>query len=482
MDADVVLLSRIQFGLAAAVHIVFPSLTVGMAWFLAGFYGRWVVTGRRVWLDLYLYWQPIFALAFGVGVVSGLVMSFQFGLNWARFSTATGPVIGPLIGLEVATAFFLEAAFFGIMMFGRGRVSERVYLFSVFMVALGALISSTWIMSANSWMHSPAGTRMVTGPEGQVAFEVTDWWAVVFNPSVFWRMPHMILGAFATGAFLLGGVHAWHLLRGDRGEVARRGFGFATLAALVILPAQIWVGDGLGAFMAQNQTAKVAAWEGSWEATSPSPYNIVVIPDLEGERNRFALSIPVLGSILDTHSLSGEIPGLKDTPPDERPNMWWLFYGFRVMFAIGIAMLMAALAALLARAQGRLFTSRPLLRFWAVLTPMGPVAVIAGWIVSEVGRQPWVVYGQMRTATAASPLTGGAALTGLLSFAAVYSILLTAYLVFAVRMMRRHPSDPPPRAEETLPEDGRGGAPAPGRTSARTAGRAAGGAAGVPGE
>lgn len=318
---DILILARIQFAVAACFHIIFPSLTVGLAWYLVVFYVRHLRDPDGPWLSLYLFWQKIFALGFGLGVVSGLVMSFQFGLNWSKYAYMVGPVIGPLIGLEVATAFFLEAGFFGIMMFGRGRVSERVYAFSVGMVATGALISTSWIMAANSWMHSPQGFETVMGPEGPF-FQVTDWWAVVFNPSVFYRMPHMVLGAFIASAFFMAGIHAWHMLKGRRGREARAGFSMALAAAAIVVPMQVWLGDKLADFMGEHQPPKIAALEGNWDREEPAPWKIVVIPNPAEERNDLEISVPYLGSILATHSLSGPIPGLKEFAKEDRPNMW----------------------------------------------------------------------------------------------------------------------------------------------------------------
>ena len=435
MELDLVLLARVQFAISACFHIVFPSLTIGLAWFLVVLYRRHLEAPHGPWLSLYLFWQRIFALGFGVGVVSGIVMSFQFGLNWSGYAYAVGPVIGPLIGLEVATAFFLEAGFLGVMLFGRGRVSDRVYLLSVAMVATGALISSAWIMAANSWMHTPQGFRTVEGPDGPF-FEATDWWAVVFNPAFFLRMPHMVLGAFASGAFLMAGVHAWQVLRGRDLAAAVPGLRFALTAAAVVMPIQLWLGDGLAEFMAEHQPAKIAALEGNWEREEPAPWKVLVLPDEDAETNRLELGVPYLGSILATHSLDGAIPGLTEFPEDERPNMAWVFYGFRAMYLIGSAMFVLAMLGLVARLRGGPERARGLMRACVVMAPTGPIAVVAGWITSEVGRQPWVVWGHLRTADAVSAVEPGAVLTAVVAFSALYAMLLATYVVFVLRMIR----------------------------------------------
>ena len=454
---DTVVLARLQFAIAACFHIIFPSVTIGLSWFLLIFFARSMRARRRGdtvaadhWGGLYDFWLKVFALTFGIGVVSGIVMSFQFGLNWAGWSTSVGPVLGPLIGMEVATAFFLEAGFFGIMVFGRHRVRPGVYLFSIAMVAIGTLLSATWIMSANSWLHTPRGFGITQEPEvsslitrsgeGTLpVFHVQDWWAVLWNPSFVYRMPHMVLASFVTASFFCAGIHAWQILRRPGWALPRRGFGFAMGAAAVFIPLQIWMGDQTAAMVGDHMPTKTAAIEGYWDTTRQASWKIAVIPDPVNQRNTWELGIPYLGSLLAGHELNAAIPGLKEVPASDRPNVWLTFYSFRVMFFLGILMFAAAFVGVVLRARGRLTDSRWFLRVCVGLIPAGTVATICGWIASECGRQPWVVWQQVRTADMASDVGGSTVLAGVLAFSGLYLFLLVSYSIFAARIVRGMP-------------------------------------------
>ena len=444
MNFDLAILARIQFAFTVSFHIIFPTISIGLATFLAIVEGLWLKTRDPLYLQIYRFWLGIFATAFGVGVVTGIVLSFEFGLAFARFGQMAGPAIGPMIALEVLTSFFLEAGFLGIMLFGLHRVGPKLHFFATCMVALGTLLSASWILSANSWMQTPDGVIIENGH-----VVVTDWFKVVVNPSWLYRLPHMLTAAYLTGSFLVAGVGAWYLLRGEHLAFGRRTVSMGTAFATVLIAAQVFIGDVLYGKMVEFQPAKMQAAEGFWEkqSQSPAPYYWIIVPDQQNQRNRFALGTPVLGSIWLTHSLDGRVEGLKNTPPDRQPQMGWVFYGFRVMYGIAIVMFGVGVASLWLRSQGRLFTTRWLLRALVVMTPSGVIATLGGWYLAETGRQPWVIYGILRTVDAVSPVPAGALLSTLIAFVCIYALFMTAFLVFSFRMIRRGPQAAPPRAE-----------------------------------
>ncbi|MGF1611604.1 MAG: cytochrome ubiquinol oxidase subunit I [Kiloniellales bacterium] len=439
MDLDPILLSRIQFGFTIAFHILFPALTIGLASYLAMLEALWLLTSRQVFQDLYKFWVKIFAISFGMGVVSGVVMSYQLGTNWSRFSELTGNVMGPLLSYEVLTAFFLEASFLGIMLFGQQRVGRGLHFFSTCMVAVGTLISAFWILSANSWMHTPAGAEMRDG-----VFYPLDWWAIVFNPSFPYRLVHMVLAAYLTTAFLVGGVAAWYLWHGRQLAHARVMFSMAIGFAVIVTPLQIIAGDLHGLNVRDHQPAKLAAMEGVWETERGAPLLLFALPDQDGERNRYALGIPKLASLIVTHDLDGEIIGLKEFAAEDRPPVAIVFWSFRLMLAIGFAMLAVALAGLWLWWNGRLYDTRWFQRACMALAPSGFIAVLAGWITTEVGRQPYVVYGLLRTAEAASPVSGGAVATSLALFIVSYTVIFGAGSYFMLRLIGRGPEPDEP--------------------------------------
>jgi cytochrome bd ubiquinol oxidase subunit I len=444
MTLDPGLIARVQFAFTVSFHIIFPTMSIGLAMFLAIIEGLWLKTRDALYLQIYRFWLGIFAMGFGVGVVTGIVLSFEFGLGFARLGKIAGPAIGPMIALEVLTSFFLEAGFLGIMLFGLHRVGPKLHFLATCMVALGTLLSASWILSANSWMQTPDGITMQNGH-----LVVTDWLRVIVNPSWVYRLPHMLAAAYITGSFLVAGVGAWYLLQGKHESFARRTVSIGTAFATVLIAGQVFLGDIVYGTMLQHQPAKMQAAEGFWEkqSQSPAPYYWFIVPDQQNQRNRFALGIPYLGSIWLTHSLNGRVEGLKNTPRDRQPTMGWVFYGFRVMYGIAILMFGVCVASLWLRWQGRLFTTRWFLRALVIMTPSGVIATLGGWYVAETGRQPWVIYGLLRTADAVSPVPAGALLSTLIAFVCVYTLFMAAFLVFAWRMIRRGPDLSPAQTE-----------------------------------
>jgi cytochrome d ubiquinol oxidase subunit I len=435
MDLDPLLLSRVQFAVAISFHILFPAFTIGLAAWLVVLEARWLATGRALYRELSEFWTKIFAVSFGMGVVSGVVMSFQFGTNWSRLSDRAGNVLGPLLNYEVVTAFFLEATFLGILLFGRNRVPPWLHFVAACMVALGTLVSTFWILSANSWMQTPTGHELRDG-----TFYVVSWWEVVFNPSFPYRLAHMVTAAFLTTAFAVAGVSAWHLLKERSVPYARIGFSMAQGLIMVLAPLQILLGDLHGLNTFEHQPAKVAAMEGHWETRSGAPLYLFALPDPAAETNRFEVGIPKLGSWILTHELDGVVPGLKEWPPEDRPYVPLVFFAFRLMVGIGLLMLAVAVCSGVLRLRGRLYEARWFLRVAVACLPIGFVAMLAGWVTTESGRQPWVVYGLMRTADAVTPaLTGGAVATSLAAFAIVYSLIFPAGVYYMVRLVQRGP-------------------------------------------
>jgi cytochrome d ubiquinol oxidase subunit I len=447
-DPEVVLLSRIQFGFVMSFHIIFPAFTIGLASWLAFLAGAYLRTKRTLWRELYLFWMKIFAVSFALGVVSGIVMSFQFGTNWAELSARAGNVLGPLLSYEVLTAFFLEATFLGVMLFGWRRISPQMHFLATCMVALGTLVSTFWIISANSWMQTPAGYEIRDG-----VFHAANWWQVIFNPSFPIRLTHMVLAAFITTCFVIGGVSAIYLLQDRHREGAMLMLKLATAFAAITVPLQIFVGDLHGLIVHEHQPVKLAAMEGHWETRRGAPLLLFAVPDEANETNRYAVGIPKLGSLIVTHDLDGEIRGLKEVPPEERPPVAPVFYGFRVMVGIGILMLITAFWSLLRWRGDRLAKSRALLRTWACMSPAGFIAVLAGWYTTEIGRQPYVIYGLMRTSEAATAIDAASVKASLIAFATVYLFVFVAGAYYLLKLLRKGPQ---PVADELRhPEDKR---------------------------
>jgi cytochrome bd ubiquinol oxidase subunit I len=388
-----------------------------------------------VYLDLFQYWVKAFSLVFAMGVVSGLVMSYEFGTNWSVFSRLAGPVVGPLMGYEVLTAFFLESGFLGIMLFGMTRVGRGLHFFATCVVAAGTLTSAFWILSVNSWMQTPQGYTMA--PDGR--FLPADWWAIIFNPSFSVRLPHMVLASYLSVAFFVGAVGARHLLRDRRNEAARTMFSMAMWMALLVAPAQVVVGDLHGLNTLEYQPAKVAALEGHWDTGRGVPLILFGMPNMQTEHTDYAVEVPHLGSLILTHSWNGEVRGLKDWPAADRPYSPLVFWSFRLMVGLGLLMAALGLAGLALRRGGRLYRTEWLLWTMLAMAPAGFVALLAGWVVTEVGRQPYTVYGLLRTAQSVSPIALPGVATSLAAFAVVYLLVFGAGFLFLMRMMARPP-------------------------------------------
>jgi cytochrome d ubiquinol oxidase subunit I len=434
-NLDPVLLARIQFAFTVSFHILFPAFTIGLASWLAVLEWRWLKTGNPVYAEVYRMWVKIFAVTFGMGVVSGVVMSFQFGTNWSVFSDRVGNVLGPLLGYEVLTAFFLEASFLGVMLFGWNRVSPKMHFAATLIVAVGTLISAFWILSANSWMQTPQG--FVAGEDGLLY--PTNWLAVIFNPSFPYRFAHMVTAAYLTTAFVAAGVGGYYLARDRHIPHARVMLGMAMIMAICVAPLQLLVGDLHGLNTLAHQPAKVAAMEGLWETRSGAPLVLFGWPDQEAETTRYALEIPKLSSLILTHELDGEVKGLKAWPREERPPVASVFWSFRIMVGIGTLMILTGLVGLVLFLKKRLFDTR-WFQYWCMaMAPAGFIAVLAGWFVTEIGRQPYIVFNVMRTAEAVSPLNGAPIAMSLAAFVLTYGFVFGAGSYYIVKLIRKGP-------------------------------------------
>jgi len=434
-NLDPVILARIQFAFTISFHILFPAFTIGLASWLAVVEWRWLKTGNEIYAETYRMWVKIFAVTFGMGVVSGVVMSYQFGTNWSVFSDKVGSVIGPLLGYEVLTAFFLEASFLGVMLFGWNRVSPRMHFASTVIVACGTLLSAFWILSANSWMQTPQGYRV--GEFGLLY--PTDWLEIIFNPSFPHRFAHMVMAAYLTTAFVVGGIGAFYLWRGKHVKHARVMFGMAMIMAIFVAPLQPIIGDFHGLNTLEHQPAKVAAMEGLWETQRGAPLTLFAWPDQEQERNRYAIEIPGLSSLILTHDLDGEVKGLKEWPGDERPPVAWVFWSFRVMVGLGVMMVLTGAMAAVLHFRKRLFDTRWFQIWCMALTPAGFIAVLAGWFVTEIGRQPYIAYGVLRTSEAISPVVGSNVALSLLAFIVTYTFVFGAGSYYILRLIAKGP-------------------------------------------
>jgi cytochrome d ubiquinol oxidase subunit I len=438
MSIDALQLARAQFAFTMSFHFVFPAFSIGLASYLTVLEGLWLKTANARYLEIFKYWLKIFAVVFGMGVVSGIVMSYQFGTNWSAYSNKAGPIIGPLMAYEVLTAFFLEAGFLGVMLFGTEKVGKGLHFFATCMVALGTLVSATWIISVNSWMQTPAGFAI--NLKGQFV-PAGSWWPIIFTPSFPYRLAHTVVASYLTTALIVGGVGAWHLLRDRANPHARIMFSMAMWMATVVAPIQILVGDAHGLNTLQYQPIKVLAMEGDF---SPSPRGAPLIlfglPSNKDQVVRDRVEIPRLGSLILEHDANKPLAGLKNFPADRWPPVPIVFWSFRIMVALGLAMLTLGIWSLIARLRHRLYDSRWLLRAAVVMSPAGLLAVIAGWVTTEVGRQPYTVYGQLLTADSVSPLAAPAVATSLVVFAAVYFGVFGAGVAYLLGMMRRLPS------------------------------------------
>lgn len=432
MELDPLLLSRLQFGFVVSFHAIFPVFTIGLASYIALLEGVFYKTRNPLWERLAIFWTQVFAVVFGMGVVSGIVMSFQFGTNWSNFSYATANFLGPVLSYEVITAFFLEAAFLGVLLFGRNKVPKGVHLFAAVMVATGTFISSYWILAANSWMQTPAGVELRDG-----IFYVTSWGQALFSDSFIWRFLHMALASFLTGGFVVAGVSAWYLLRKREVEANKKALSMTLWLLLILTPTQALIGDFHGLNTLKHQPIKVAAMEGNWERGTGVPLLLFAIPDSENETNHFEIAIPKLASFILTHDWDGELPGLKDVPAAERPPVAVVFWAFRIMVGIGFVMIGFALVGLWLRRGDRFWRSPLFLKGLTFMSVSPFLAVLAGWFVTETGRAPWMVYGLMTQAEGLTPsLTGGMALFTLIGYMAVYAAVFSSGVYYLLRLFQ----------------------------------------------
>jgi cytochrome d ubiquinol oxidase subunit I len=445
---DTILLSRIQFAVTTLFHILFPTLTIGLSIFLVVVESLWLRTRQEIYYRMYRYWVSFFAVNFGVGVVTGIVLEFEFGTNFSRFSQAAGNVISPLLAFEVLTAFFLESGFLGIMLFGWKRVSRQMHFLATCLVAAGTVISSFWILAANSWMQTPAGFTVMGGK-----FLVTDFHAAIFNPSMTARMFHMTMASLETSVFVVAGVSAYYVLKGRNTPLFRRSLSIALVMAALFAPLQMFLGDYSGRQVFEHQPAKLAALEGHWETNigKGAPFAIFALPDPREERNLFEISIPNGLSLLATHSLNGPVTGLKDIPRENRPNVTLLFLTFRIMAGIGTLLVLIMAWAFYLWRKGRLFVYRPFLWTLLIIHPLGFLAVESGWITTEAGRQPWLVYNLMRTADGISPVAPGNVLWSLSLFLVIFVTIGSIYSYYVMKMIKRGPDLSSPIPAVQLP-------------------------------
>jgi cytochrome d ubiquinol oxidase subunit I len=451
MTLDPILLSRLQWAWVIAWHILLPAFTVGLASYIAVLEALYFLTGREIWFRISGFWTRIFAVSFGMGVVSGIIMPFQFGTNWSRFTDAAADVISPLLSYEGLMAFFLEASFLGVLLFGRRLVPTWAHFFAAIMVAFGTLLSSFWILATNSWMQTPQGYKIVDG-----RFVPVDWMAIIFTPSFPYRLLHNVTAFYITTAFVVMGVGAWLLRRGRTADDARMMMRMALNLLIILVPLQIFLGDQHGLNTLEYQPAKVAAIEGRYDTVQPTPLTLFGIPDDAAATMHDAIEIPYLGSLILTHSWNGTIKGLKEWPADQRPPVGPPFFAFRIMVGIGVIMLLVVVIGQLLQLRGRLWDSVWFLRLCQLVAPLGFVAVVAGWITTEVGRQPWTVYGLLRTADSVSPsLTGANVAWSLAFYVLVYLIMFPTGIAFMAGLVRRGPQRPDAEAPPVEIESGR---------------------------
>ena len=438
---DAVFLSRIQFAVTTMFHILFPVLTIGLALYLVVVESLWLIKKQEIYYRMYRFWVKIFAINFGIGVVSGVVLEFEFGTNFSHFSQRVGNVFSPLLGFEVLTAFFLEGGFLGIMLFGWERVRRSIHFLATCLVSFGAILSAFWILAANSWMQTPAGYKLVNGK-----FMVTDFSAAIFNSSLFARMGHMTLASFETSAFVVAGISAYYLLKGRYVDIFRRSLGIALVMAALFAPLQVYQGDVSGRQVFHHQPAKLAAMEAHWETNikGGAPFAVIALPDMEAENNLLSVDVPDGLSLLVTHSFEGRVRGLKEFPKRDRPNVFILFWTFRLMVAIGFVLLLIMVWAAVLWRQGRLFSHRTFLRTLLVLHPLGFFATELGWVTNEVGRQPWLVYNLMRTSEGVSPIPAGNVIWSLSLFLVIFIVVGTSYFYYILKALKTGPDTASP--------------------------------------
>ncbi len=446
MTLDTITLSRLQFAFTIAYHIIWPTYSIGIAWFITLLNALWLLTGQVVYRQLMRFWLRLFALGFVMGVVTGVVLSYEIGANWSAFSRITGNVVGPLMTYEALTAFFLEGGFVGIMLFGEKLVGRGMHMFASAMVTLGTMLSAFWVLAANSWMQTPQGA--VLGHDG--LFHVASWMAVIFNPSFPYRFAHMVCASLVSGTFVAAGISAVFLLRRQHDAFARTGLSLAMWLALFFVPLQLFLGDQHGLNTGRYQPMKIAAIEARWQTARSVPLTLFAWPDQKAATNLYAVDVPHLGSLILTHSWNGEVKGLEEVSPKDRPYVPIVFFAFRAMVGVGSLLLVFALLGAYLRWRRHLFTTHWFLVALLLISPLGFVATIAGWVVTEAGRQPYVVYGVVRTANAASHLDAVNVGITFLLFIVVYLLLMGGFLWFLIQTVIRGPetaeSEEQPRA------------------------------------
>lgn len=427
-------LARIQFAFTVSFHIIFPAITIGLASFLAVLEGLWLKTRDKDYLALFHFWSKIFAVNFAMGVVSGLVMAYQFGTNWSFFSDFAGSITGPLLTYEVLTAFFLEAGFLGVMLFGWNKVGEKLHFFATCMVALGTLMSTFWILASNSWMQTPQGFEIINNQVVPV-----DWIAVIFNPSFPYRLAHMGVAAFLASAFFIAASASWHLLKGHKTSAMKKMLSMSLWMILILAPIQALIGDVHGLNTLKHQPAKIAAIEGHWENEpgEATPLILFGVPDMNAEETKYKIEIPYLGSMILTHSLDKQVPALKEFPKEDRPNSLIVFWSFRIMVGLGVLMILVGVWGTWLRYKKKLYESNAFLRLTFLMAPSGLIAILAGWFTTEVGRQPWVVYGIQRTRDAVSAHGEMHMSISLLIFLVVYSSVFGVGYAYMLKLIRK---------------------------------------------
>ena len=428
------LLSRIQFGFSIGFHILFPTLNLGLAIFLVVMEALWLKTKDPVYLEICKFWTKIFALTFGMGVVSGIVLAYQIGTNFGPFITQFGNVLGALFAYETLTAFFLEAGFLGVMLFGWQRVPKSLHFIATLLVTFGTTVSAFWIMSANSWMQTPSGYQIIDGK-----YIVDSWWAVVFNPSFIPRFIHMLLASYVTTCFVVMAVASYYFLKKTNVLLAKKCLSFALGAALLVVPLQIFMGDIVGINVHHNQPLKTAAMEGVWETQKGAPLLLFAWPSQEKQKNEYTVSIPKLASLINTHHLDGEMLGLKSVAPDEQPRVLPVFFSFRIMVGIGLLMLFTAFVGLFLRVRGHLYSNTWFHRWCVAIAPLGFVASISGWLTAELGRQPWVVYHLLKTSHAVSAIGTEEVIISLILLLLAYGVIFGFYLYYILKLIRLGP-------------------------------------------
>jgi len=446
---ETLMLSRIQFAANISFHILFPSISIALCWFLFYFKVRYNRSGDQVWMRAYRFWVKVFALTFALGVVSGITMSFQFGTNWPGYMETVGNIAGPLLGYEVLTAFFLEATFLGIMLFGINKVSNRVHTLATFLVAFGTSMSAFWIIALNSWMQTPTGFEMRQVGDTMKAFPL-DWWAIIFNPSMPYRLAHMLIASGLTAAFLIAGISAYRILKDDHKPAPRLALKNATIAAALLIPLQIFLGDMHGLNTLHHQPAKIAAMEAVWHTEKNVPLVLFAIPDKETQSNKYAIQIPNMASIILTHTSDGELKGLNEFP-NAHPPVAPLFYGFRIMVGMGMLMLLVSWVGCW-QIYRRNEVSPLMLKVFVGMTFSGWIATLAGWYVTEIGRQPWLVTGVLKTVDAVTSTPATNVGTSLAIYLTLYVVLLIAYIRTLFVMARKAVLVDRPEEIDTLQE------------------------------